>query len=204
MVNGIKPRREQAAHDYRQQPADQYRLFLFAVITRRSFAREVFQLKPPFIRTHRGQPAGSSTWSLIWTSEPLSLSDARKLENRLKRQKRRSRLQVSNRTAKLVRLIIPQCGIPGSNPGPATNLTPRACGSFFMSRQASIRFTMDKFHSESSSRSVSRIPDGREDRCGYATNRRGQRQNRTGANKILSPAHNAGNTPPRGANDTTT
>jgi len=30
---------------------------------------------------HRGP------WSLIWTSESLSLSDARKLENRLKRQK---------------------------------------------------------------------------------------------------------------------
>jgi putative endonuclease len=30
---------------------------------------------------HRGP------WSLIWTSEFLSLSDARKLENRLKRQK---------------------------------------------------------------------------------------------------------------------
>jgi len=80
----------------------------------------------------------------------------------------------------------------------------KAQAGFFVSRQASIRFKMDKFHSESSSRSVSRIPDGCEDRCGYATNRRGQRQNRTGANKILSPAHNAGNTPPRGANDTTT
>jgi putative endonuclease len=30
---------------------------------------------------HRGP------WSLIWTSESLSLSDARKLENRLKQQK---------------------------------------------------------------------------------------------------------------------
>jgi putative endonuclease len=30
---------------------------------------------------HRGP------WSLVWTSEPLSLSDARKLENRLKAQK---------------------------------------------------------------------------------------------------------------------
>jgi len=38
---------------------------------------------------------------------------------------------VSNRTAKLVRFIIPQCGIPGSNPGPATNSnTPPQAGVF--------------------------------------------------------------------------
>jgi len=30
---------------------------------------------------------GKGPWSLVWTSEAMSLSDARKLENRLKRQK---------------------------------------------------------------------------------------------------------------------
>jgi predicted GIY-YIG superfamily endonuclease len=30
---------------------------------------------------------GKGPWSLIWTSEAMSLSDARKFENRLKRQK---------------------------------------------------------------------------------------------------------------------
>jgi putative endonuclease len=30
---------------------------------------------------------GKGPWQLVWTSDDLSLSDARKLENRLKRQK---------------------------------------------------------------------------------------------------------------------
>jgi len=33
---------------------------------------------------------GKGPWSLIWTSEAMSLSDARKLENKLKRQGRGS------------------------------------------------------------------------------------------------------------------
>ena len=33
---------------------------------------------------------GKGPWSLLWTSEAMSLSDARKLENRLKRQGRGS------------------------------------------------------------------------------------------------------------------
>ena len=73
---------------------------------------------------HRGP------WWLVWTSESLSLSDARKLENRLKRQKGGVGFKFLTGQHALG-LIIPQAGIDGPAlpySAPATNLSPHVAG----------------------------------------------------------------------------
>ena len=63
---------------------------------------------------HQGVSKWTKTrgpWRLVWQSEDLSLSDARKLENHLKRQKGRSRFLRSDWPREAFPwLIIPLCG----------------------------------------------------------------------------------------------
>jgi hypothetical protein len=62
-----------------------------------------------------------------------------------KTTKRRSRFQVFNRPTVIVRLIIPHCGIPASNPGPATNFAPQPCGAVLCPEFAArVAFKLEK------------------------------------------------------------
>ena len=64
---------------------------------------------------------GRGPWGVVWQSEELSLTDARKLENRLKRQKGGHGLfhLIGVRSAALVRLII------ALEAGPRVQIPPR-------------------------------------------------------------------------------
>ena len=63
---------------------------------------------------------GKEPWSIIWTSEPMFLSDARKLENKLKRQGRGSGFYTMTGLPRPSGSKSGSCRIVGSNPPPAT------------------------------------------------------------------------------------
>jgi putative endonuclease len=76
------------------------------------------------LRQHNGGCSkwtkGKGPWSLGWTSEAMSLSDARKLENLLKRQKGGEGFYHLTGLRRSSGSSSRACGIVGSNPTPAT------------------------------------------------------------------------------------
>ncbi|MHA3770765.1 GIY-YIG nuclease family protein [Verrucomicrobiota bacterium sgz303538] len=68
---------------------------------------------------------GKGPWTLVWTSEAKSLSDARKLENLLKKQKGGAGFFRLTGLSRSSGSQSRDCGIAGSNPTPATTLKPR-------------------------------------------------------------------------------
>src|SRR5208282_3285681 len=89
---------------------------------------------------------------------------------------------------------LPGCSTPRSGNKP---LCP-ASGS-----DARIFVKTGRPHTQSSNRKVLGIPNKRAAQSAGPASRRAHSQPATGANKILAPAHNAGNTPAPAENDTT-